>query len=234
LRTIVTTPSLQIAVDRYIRALEVSQRLIALHPRNVGGSGNHAALAPAIALSTIGAFEGFCEEFLANLLLLNGHGYAHVAKAVGKMNNPTPRQFATALAAEIPSVKTTAGSGYSLQVWNIPGVNQRPATETIGWSDILTRAEGWMEVRHCLSHGLVSGWRSEVWPAPLKGTGAVAARDVLRAKAGGKHSMGLTGALSCARLYYYPAQHLADLVAGFIGQPLSWNAGPDYALRKGD
>lgn len=49
-----------------------------------------------------------------------------------------------------------------------------------------------------------------------------------------KHSIGLTGALSCARLYHYPAQHLSGLVAGFIGQPLSWNGGPDYALKKAD
>ncbi|RJQ83394.1 hypothetical protein D5S17_00515 [Pseudonocardiaceae bacterium YIM PH 21723] len=185
-----------------------------------------------IALSTIAAFEGFCEEFLANLLLLNGHGYVHVAKVVGRMNNPTPRQFCAALTAEIPSIKPATGKDYSLQVWKILGVNQQPSTETIGWSDVLTRADGWMEVRHCLSHGLVSGWRSEVWPAPLKGASAVAARDVLRAKAGGKHSMGLIGAISCSRLYYFPAQHLADLVAGAIGQSLSWSDGPTYPLKK--
>lgn len=83
------------------------------------------------------------------------------------MHNPTPRQFTTALAAEIPSVKTAAGDNYSLPVWNIPGINRRPATETIEWNQALSRADGWMEVRHCLSHGLVSGWRSEVWPKPL-------------------------------------------------------------------
>ena len=66
-----TTPQpfgLQASVDRFGRALEVPQRLVALHPRTIGGSGNAAALAPAITLAVIAAFEGFAEDFLATIL----------------------------------------------------------------------------------------------------------------------------------------------------------------------
>ncbi|MEU8413906.1 hypothetical protein AB0C24_14045 [Amycolatopsis japonica] len=225
------SPEPQASADKYFKSLEVSQRLIALHPREVGGSGNSAALAPAVTLSVIAAFEGFVEEFLAVVLLLQGHGFAQVARKV-TMNNPTARQFASKIAAEIPTLKAKLGRDFSLQVWNIPGVNGRPATETIGWDETLSRADGWMEVRHCLTHGLVSGWRSEVWPGPVKGTGAVSASSVLRAKPGGKHSIGLTGAISCARIHLFAARHIATLAADELGEKISWAEAPSYPLRK--
>ena len=224
-------PDLQASVDRYFRSLEVSQRLIALHPREANGSGNYAALAPAVVLSVIAAFEGFVEEFLAVVLLTQGHGFAQVAKKV-TMNNPTLRDFANKMAAEVPTVKNNLGKDFSLRVWNIPAVNGRPATETISWGSTLDRADGWMEVRHCLTHGLTSGWRSEVWPAPLKKTGTATASSVLRAKRDGKHSIGLTGAISCARIHYYGARHIAALVAAELGETINWSSGPEYTLLK--
>lgn len=127
-------PTLQDSVERYSRSLEVSQRLIALHPHEAGGSGNHAALAPAVTLSVTAAFEGFVEEFLAAVLLAQGHGFAQVAKKV-TMNNPTPRVFAVKMSAELPGIKTHLAAGFSLQVWNIPAVNGHLATETIDWNE---------------------------------------------------------------------------------------------------
>jgi hypothetical protein len=114
------SPTLQAAIDKYFRSLEVSQRLIALHPREVGGSGNSTALAPAITLSAIAAFEGFAEEFLATVLLTQGHGFAQIAKKV-TMNNPTTQVFTNKMVAEVPAIKSRLGDGFSLQVWNIPG-----------------------------------------------------------------------------------------------------------------
>ncbi|MEC3978163.1 hypothetical protein [Amycolatopsis sp. H20-H5] len=190
-----------------------------------------AALTPAVTLSVVAAFEGFVEEFLAAVLLTQGHGFAQVARKVA-LNNPTPRLFASKMSAEVPAVKAQLGDGFTLQVWNIPQVNGHPATETIDWSLALERADGRMEVRHCLTHGLASGWRSEVWPAPLKGAGATTSSSVLRAKPGGKHSIGLTGALSCARLHVYTARHIATLLAGELGEQIDWHAAPEYPLKK--
>ncbi|MFD2419009.1 hypothetical protein [Amycolatopsis pigmentata] len=225
------SPELQSAADKYFRSLEVSQRLIALHPRTAGGSGNHAALAPAVTLSVIAAFEGFVEEFLATVLLLRGHGFAQVAKKI-TINNPTVRLFASKISAELPSIATRVGDGFSLRVWNIPGVNGRPATETVSWDQAVSRADGWMEVRHCLTHGLASGWRSEVWPGPIKNVSSTPASSVLRAKPGGRHSIGLTGAISCARLYFYGARHIATLVAEEMGETIDWAKAPEYPLTK--
>lgn len=56
-------------MDRFGRSLEVPQRLVALHPRKAGHSGNFAALTPAVVLGVISAFEGFVEDFLGNCAL---------------------------------------------------------------------------------------------------------------------------------------------------------------------
>jgi hypothetical protein len=119
-------------------------------------------------------------------------------------------------------------------VQGLSSVGGRPATETIGWTEAAKRADGWMQVRHCLSHGLASGWRSEVWPAPLKGSSATPASSVLRAKPGGKHSIGLTGAIACARIYTSCARHIADLVAGDLGETPDWSKVADFPLQKVD
>jgi hypothetical protein len=66
--TAVLAPSLQAGVDRFARSLIVPSRLLALHPRKRGGSGNAAALAPAITLEVLSAFEGFTEDFFATVL----------------------------------------------------------------------------------------------------------------------------------------------------------------------
>lgn len=224
---------LQTSVDRFGRALEVPQRLVALHPRTVGGSGNAAALAPAVTLAVIAAFEGFVEDILATTLFLQGHGLAQIAKRVS-MNNPTVATFAAKMGGEVPIVRPQIGVGFEVRVWNIPKVGGRPATETIDWAEACRRADGWMEVRHCLSHGLVSGWRSEVWPAPLKGSVATTASSVLREKVDGKHSIGLTGAISCARIYTFGARHLADLVAIQLGERIDWSKFAKFPLLKED
>lgn len=220
-------PSLQESVDRFARALEVPQRLAALHPRKQGASGNYAALAPAVALGVIAAFEGFVEDFLATILYLRGFGFGQIAKRV-TMNNPTVGIFASKLSAEFPSMTAMIGDGFTVRVWNIPHVNGRPATETIDWSTAKVRADGWMEVRHCLTHGLASGWRSEVWPGPLKGGSS--ASSVLRKRANGKHSVGMYGAISCARIYVISGTHLADLAATQVGEQLNWTRVPDFKL----
>jgi hypothetical protein len=201
---------------------------MSLHPRAPGNAGNFSALPPAVVLGVISAFEGFVEDFLATALYIRGYGMGQIAKRV-TMNNPTVSVFQIKCQGEFPAVEAAIARSPSLQVWNIPTVAGRPATETISWLEILRRSDGWMEVRHCLTHGLASGWRSEIWPGPLKGT--TTASSVLRAKPGGKHSIGLIGAISCARIYTYGAQQVAAAVADAIGIPLDWSPIPDFPLK---
>jgi hypothetical protein len=220
--------SLQDTVDRFGRSLEVPQRLVSLHPRKLGHLGNFAALPPAVVLGIVSAFEGFAEDFLATALYLRGYGLGQIARKVS-MNNPTVSAFQAKCRAEFPEWTTGVGDGFSLQVWNTPMLGGRPATETISWEELLKRADGWMEVRHCLTHGLTSGWRSEVWPGPLKGS--TTASSVLRAMSGGKHSIGILGAITCSRIYTNGARRLGNRIALGLGEDVSWAEIPEFALR---
>ncbi|MEU7170968.1 hypothetical protein ABZ949_05690 [Micromonospora tulbaghiae] len=221
---------LQDSVDRLARSLEVPKRLISLHPRRQGHAGNYAALPPAVVLGVISAFEGFVEDFLATALYLRGYDMGQIARRVS-MNNPTVAEFQKKSEIDFPGIASRLAAPPPLQVWNIPSVGGRPATETIAWKEVIKRSDGWMEVRHCLTHGLASGWRSEVWPGPLRGN--TTASSVLRAKPGGKHSIGLIGAISCARIYLYGAERIATEVAAELSEALTWVI-PEFPLRGGD
>ncbi|MBQ1021882.1 hypothetical protein KBX71_28950 [Micromonospora sp. D93] len=218
---------LQDSVNRLARSLEVPKRLVSLHPRQPGNAGNYSALPPAVVLGVISAFEGFVEDFMATALYRRGYGMGQIARRVS-MNNPTLSEFQKRSESEFPGIVPRLMKVPPLQVWNIPSVSGRPATETISWKEICKRADGWMEVRHCLTHGLASGWRSEVWPGPLKGS--MTASSVLRAKSGGKHSIGLIGAISCARIYLYGAKRIATEVATELGETLVWEI-PEFPLK---
>lgn len=218
---------LQSSVDRLSRSLEVPKRLVSLHPRRPGHAGNYAALPPAVVLGIVSAFEGFVEDFLATALYMRGYGLGQIAKRVS-LNNPTVADFQKKSQAEFPGILPRLARTPPLQVWSVPSVGGRPATETINWQEVIKRADGWMEVRHCLTHGLASGWRSEVWPGPLRGT--TTASSVLRAMRGGRHSIGVIGAISCARIYLYGAERIATEVASELGASLSWRI-PDFPLK---
>jgi hypothetical protein len=220
--------SLQDSVDRFGRSLEVPQRLVSIHPRKQGYSGNFAALPPAVVLGVISAFEGFVEDFLATALYLRGYGLGQIAMRIN-INNPTVSIFQARCRAEFPTTVAGIGDGFSLQVWNTPTIHGRPAIETISWEELLSRADGWMEVRHCLTHGLASGWRSEVWPGPLRGT--TTASSVLRAMPGGKHSIGMLGAITCARIYIHGARHLSGRIVDELGDNVSWAPIPEFPLK---
>ena len=220
---------MQDCVDRFARSLEVPRRLTLLHPRKPGNAGNHSALPPAIVLGVISAFEGFVEDFLATMLHRRGYGLGQIAKRVA-VNNPTVAVFRQKAEGEFPGVRARLMHAPGLDVWNIPRVGERPIVESITWARAVERADGWMQVRHCLTHGLASGWRSEVWPGPLRGT--TSASSVLRAQPGGRHSIGLIGAISCARIHLHGARHIAAAVAAEVGEPVDFAGLPDFPLMK--
>lgn len=49
-------------------------------------------------------------------------------------------------------------------------------------------SRSWMRVRHLLTHGITTGWRSDRWPAPLR-TAEPAATEALRPMDKGRHSL---------------------------------------------
>jgi hypothetical protein len=223
-------PQLQTCVDRFAKSLVVPSKLMALHPRKQGNPGNAVALAPAILLGIISAFEGFVEDFLATAFYLEGQSFGQIAKKVN-INNPDVGDVETLVGSNFPQLKPSLGAGVSVDIRKIPAHpgKQGWVQHTLGWSQLKLEAAGWMQVRHCLTHGLVSGASPEVWPAPTR-QGKPHASTVLRPKPNGKHSVNLYGAISCARVYLAGAQHMADLVATELNQRPTWKDVPEFPL----
>jgi hypothetical protein len=221
-------PSLQASVDRFVRGLETSHKLLSLHERKHGNPGNQAALSPAIVLGTIAAFEGFAEDFTAVAMANAGSNFAEIAKKIGSWNNPDIDSFANYHGNYFPVAAPSIASGQSVQVFLCPYVGRNTwVWKERTWSDVRSDSRSWMQVRHLLTHGLATGWRSELWPGPLKATDLPASR-VLRDNGDGKHSLVIHGAITCARIYSEGAQIVANAVAGSQGQTLDWSRLPTF------
>lgn len=223
--------NLQTSVDKYCAALSTPQRLLKLAPKTSGHPGNAAVLSPAVVLTTISAFEGFSEDYLATLLALQGVGLAQIAKQAGGWNNPTLQAWTDRVKQLIsPPAQQALDAGPPRKIRthrvNSSG-NWSPAGRD--WADVLTDSLAWMQVRHLLTHGLTTGWRFEAWPPSLK-KGEPAAGDVLRPSphTAGKRSLDRTCATSCARIYTLGALHVADIAAGDLGQTLDWSKLPTF------
>jgi hypothetical protein len=229
--TALLAPDLQSSVDRFARSLTVPSRLLALHPRKKGGAGNAAALAPAITQCTVPAFEGFVEDFFASVLYRQGQSFAQIVRKMN-LTNPDIGDFEGLVIKEFPELTTRVGVNFSVDVWAPPAIGKGWWTEQVlTWAQVKEDARGWMQVRHCLAHGLAGGWRSEVWPGPIR-KDAPPASSVLRAMPTGKHSLSLHGAITCARIYVNGARHLADIVAAHHAEKLNWSAVPDFPLHS--
>ncbi|OZM70397.1 hypothetical protein CFN78_25630 [Amycolatopsis antarctica] len=221
---------MQTCVDRFARALFTPSKLMALHPRKQGHPGNAAALAPAITLGVISAFEGFVEDFLATVFYLQGQSFGQIAKKLS-INNPDVGVVDELVRREFPELRGKIGVDFSVDVWSPPGVGKSFwLPRSLNWEATKAEAAGWMQVRHCLTHGLASGWGPEVWPGPTKNK-TPPASSVLRRNSDGKHSLGLHGAITCARVYVAGARHVATVLALEFEQKLFWKTVPDFPLK---
>lgn len=121
--TAVLTPDLQSSVDRFARSLAVPSRLQALHPRKKGGSGNAAALAPAITQCAISAFEGFAEDFLRLYYIDRARA---LLRSYGKMNltNPDVSDFEDLAIREFPDLASQVGIDFNVDIWAPPPVGK--------------------------------------------------------------------------------------------------------------
>ncbi len=223
--------SLQDPLDRFARSLIVPRRLLELHPRKRGHAGNAAALAPAISLGVVAAFEGFVEEFVAVGAVIRGLGLAQVAKAVGNLNNPDVAAFEKLLVGQLGLPQTAVGAGFAVDYWKPPPPGATWWHEhRLGWEDAKSDAQAWMQVRHCLTHGLTSGWQAEHWPGPLKND-VRAASSVLRQTPTGRHTLVIHGAITCARIYVEASRHLAEVTARHLSVGADTGVLPDFPLR---
>ncbi|MFD9356057.1 hypothetical protein [Streptomyces sp. NPDC060031] len=178
----------------------------------------------------LSAFEGFAEDFFATVLYQQGQSFAQIAKKMN-LTNPDVGDIEALAGREFPALKQQVGVSFSIDVWAPPAVGKTFwQEEALTWAETRIQAAGWMQVRHCLAHGLASGWRSEVWPGPIR-KDVPTASSVLRPMKDGKHSLALHGAITCARIYQAAARHLADVVAGHLNETLSWTALPNFELH---
>gem|GEM_PF-6128378 len=223
--------NLQAVVNRYKQILQTADWLIQCHPRQQGNPGKAAALAPASVLASVAAFEAFAEELLAATATHRGYGYGQIAKLIS-MNNPTVKTLDDKLTHVLGTgADQSWRKTFSLTVWRAPDPGQGETfwfdDKTMDWAGVVGAAEGWVQVRHCITHGLVRGTRAEYWPGPLKGD--VAASSVLRHYPSGKCALSIQGAETCGRVYREAAhaltQHAATVLK--LKQP-RWSAVPTF------
>jgi hypothetical protein len=203
--------SLQTVVDRFKRSLILPSKLFSLHSRVPGTS---SALNPAILLSLTSAFEGFAEDFLATALLLDGFTIGQVADAVGHWNNPTLKELRDKLKGYFPSLNGQIGVGFTCDILEFRTATGLWLPATIDWEQTLRDASTWMQVRHSLSHGVVTGWKTEAWPRSTIGKDNRGRdRPLLYRNRQGRCSVVLQCARNCAVVYVEGSRHLVDLVA---------------------
>ena len=227
-----TPPPLQSTVNRYAKSLAVPHGLQQLHERKKHRPAQpQLALAPAIVLTSVSAFEGFLEEFNAVVGGIRGLSFAQIVK-IAHTNTPSLGEFEKDLVKQLsawsdPNWKTT----WALELFVPPQIGDSNwwKKETVDWSRSLEMAESWLQVRHSLAHGLTRGYLDEVWPGPLKA--GAHANQVLRPLKDGRHSLSLHSALNCARILRFGAQALATQAAVTLGEKApNWRAVPTFPL----
>ena len=223
-----TPPHPQSAVEKFVRAIRTPHKLLTLHPRTIGHPSNAAALSPAIVLSAVSAFEGFAEEFTAIMLARKGAGFAEIAKAVGGWNNPVLPEFAQRMKKDHPGAAAAIDAPSTITVLEFKTVRATaPVNRVLPWDQVLVHSRAWRQVRHSLSHGLTTGWRAERWPPPLRQDDPPAS-EVLRPRSNDERSLGVYGAISCARVFTLGARKIADAVADDCSLLLDWYELPQF------
>ncbi len=229
----VFAPPLQSVVDRYAKSLAAPSGLVKLYPREAGRPRQeHMALSPAVVLTSTSAFEGFAEELIAVTGAHLGLSFAQIAR-LAHSNAPTVASLEATLSKQLNLYSTPDfRNSFGLEIFRAPAVGASWwRTHEIGWVALASQSEGWIQVRHALSHGLTRGYLSEMWPTPMK-PNTPDASSVLREQTSGKHSLTLHGALTCARIFRYGAEALCTAAARGLGlKPPRWRAVPEFPLE---
>lgn len=157
--------NLQEVADRYASALQAPRLLFDLFPKprpQGRPPKKYSPLPSAIVLGVAGAFESLAEDLLCSVLYAQGATWAHIAKNAD-LTNPS---LATLLDALQHSAGTPIDPSMSVDLMvQSSATGWRPSTAT-DLSDIIRQSESWIQVRHCISHGLVRGMGAEIWPGP--------------------------------------------------------------------
>ena len=192
-----------------------------------GSPGHIKAVSPAILLSSISAFEGFVEQFLAAAMDQSGSSLYEIAVKLGKLDNPAVKRWRELCNDLFPAVINTKGYQVTIQdfVQRSKTSDWRNDVE-LDWDECEKRAGSWMTVRHVIAHGGATGMGKERWPS-LQRANQLAATDVLKAEKGDLHSLRFWAAVGAARMHVQAARHLADQIAAHLGEDLDWSEMPE-------
>ncbi|WP_166868559.1 hypothetical protein [Salinibacterium sp. ZJ70] len=178
-------------------------------------------------LSTTAAFEGFAEDFAAIALAKAGLSFGEIAKKIGGWHNPSLWEFRNYMKRSFPATAPQLDVGVSIPIYNFTSARGAAKPATLTWEQALAASRSWMQVRHHLTHGLTTGWRSERWYGPLKAD-EPNAHEVLRPMGKGLYSLTIHGGITCARIYSIGAQAISTEVGQHLGETLDWSDRPAF------
>lgn len=223
-----TQPSIQSAIDLFAKSLAAPRILFDLYPNprpQAAPRKAHRAIPPAVVQGVTAAFEAFAEELVVVSLLRLGETWAQIAKHAN-LTNPTltdlchTLRHASGIAIADPAPNTAP---WTLALWHKTSTTAWYPSRKLGWSDLLHESEGWMQVRHCLTHGLVTGTEPAHWPGPVTGRAhgnrstIATASDVLAAATKGRKSLTMYPAINCGLVYSNGGAQIAKQVAAALG-----------------
>lgn len=222
-----TNPSTQGTVTKLDKSLTAARNLFDLYPspRPVGAPGaQYRGIPPAVVQSVTAGFEAFAEELIVTVMVRQGHSWAQIA-ANADMTNPSLRTLATKL-EHVAGIRVAPDQAWALKVWKQGGTKKTAwsCTASRTWEQLLDDADGWMQVRHCLTHGLVTGTAPAVWPGPVtkravsNQVGMPTASSVLAEAGNGRRSLGLYSAVNAGLVYAHGAAQMASAVATSLGE----------------
>lgn len=175
-----------------------------------------------MTLGVTGAFEAFAEDLLAAVLIRQGHGWAHVA-ANADLTNPSLVDLREKLQSKAGiAVGGPSDWALALKVQNLRKGASTWNDRAFSWSEVMRLSESWIEVRHCLAHGAVTGLGPERWPGPvskaskMKYDALPSANDdnvLARVTDPAERGLYLWPSVNCARVFSAGASVIAESVA---------------------
>ena len=227
-------PTVQQAIGKFEKSVEATRLLFDLYPnpRPQAAPGKKYRAIPAAAVQSItAAFEGYSEELLATVMIERRYSWAQIAKACD-MSNPTLRTLGIRFIHEFNETPSAASDpAYRAMLWHQRGGGTFWTRDlAVEWGTLMDVADGFMQVRHCLTHGLVAPLGPSVWPAPSSGKalknriGEPTAASVLQARPNGKHSLTLYPAVNACIAYVEGAIAYAEVAARIVGESIDVNA----------
>lgn len=216
--------TIQSAVNLYAKSLRSPRLLLDLFPkpRSQGAPAKRfRAINPAVVQSVTAAFETFAEELVVIALIRSGETWAQIAKAAN-LTNPTLAELCDTLKRSLGiEVKPPVDEGGNEIEWYMWKQTSKSGwfTKLRTWDQLLVDSEGWMQVRHCLTHGLVAGIEPAKWPGPVTGKAFAnrgslpTASSVLARASEGRKALTFYPAVNCALTYSIGGAEIARQVA---------------------